>query len=107
MEGNITVLKATVDLLKASLKMDPTVTPAERGKLIMLLRDRGHQPTKPELAQVMKPRCIRRREAARILAVSLRTVDKLAASGNLKKRTLPGRILVCGFLESEVVALIS
>jgi hypothetical protein len=54
----------------------------------------------------VRQRCIRRNEAARLLAITLRTVDKLAASGILKKLKLPGRTRSCGFLESDVLALI-
>ena len=101
------MLDTTVDLLKASLKTDPTVTAAERSRLITLLRAVRLKVTKPEVVTVVIPRCIRRREVARILAVSLRTVDNLAASGILKKKMFPGRTRGCGFLESDVVALIS
>jgi len=52
-------------------------------------------------------RIIRRREVASRLSVSLRTVDKLAKAGTLHKRTFPGRCRASGFLEADVVALLT
>ena len=40
------------------------------------------------------------------MAVSVRTVDKLAADGNLRRITLPGRTRAAGFLESDLVGLL-
>lgn len=53
-----------------------------------------------------EPRLVRRAEVARRLSRSLRFVDKLAASGVLAKRKLPGRVRALGFLASDVDALI-
>lgn len=49
---------------------------------------------------------MRRAEAAQRLSCSLRSLDRLAASGALRKRTLPGRERASGFLASDVEALI-
>jgi len=46
-----------------------------------MLRNGDDDSWKPDAPPVVSQRCIRRDEAARLLAVSLRTVDKLAASG--------------------------
>jgi hypothetical protein len=100
------MLVTTIELLKAGLKADPTVTPAKRARLLAILRNGDHESLKPDTAPVLRQRCIRRAEAARLLAVTLRTVDKLAATGILKKLKLPGRTRSCGFLESDVLALI-
>ncbi len=35
------------------------------------------------------------------------TIDKLAASGALPKRKLPGRVRASGFLETDLVALMT
>ena len=100
------MLVTTIELLKAGLKADPTITPAKRARLVAILRNGDDELLKPDAAPIFRQRCIRRREAARLLAVTLRTVDKLAASGILKKLKLPGRIRSCGFLESDVLGLI-
>lgn len=101
------MLATTIELLRAGLKADPTITPAKRARLVAMLRNGDDESLKPDAAPVIRQRCIRRDEAARLLAVSLRTVDKLAASGILKKLKLPGRTRSCGFLESDVSALIA
>jgi excisionase family DNA binding protein len=101
------MLVTTIELLKVGLKADPTITPAKRARLLAMLRNGDHEPMKPDAVPVLCQRCIRRDEAARLLAVSLRTVDKLAASGILKKLKLPGRRRACGFLESDVLSLIT
>ena len=101
------MLITTIELLRAGLKADPTITPAKRARLVAMLRNGDDEPLKPDAAPVFHQRCIRRNEAARLLAVSLRTVDKLAASGILKKLKLPGRTRSCGFLEGHVLALIA
>ena len=100
------MLVTTIELLKAGLKADPTITPAKRARLVAIIRSGDDSSLKTDAAPVVRQRCIRREEAARLLAVTLRTVDKLAASGILKKLKLPVRIRSCGFLESDVLALI-
>jgi hypothetical protein len=101
------MLVTTIELLRAGLKADPTITPAKRARLVAMLRNGDDESLKQDAAPVIRQRCIRRDEAARLLAVTLRTVDKLAASGILKKLKLPGRIRSCGFLECDVLALIA
>ena len=101
------MLVTTIELLRAGLRADPTITPAKRARLVAMLRNGDDESLKPDAATVIRQRCIRRDEAACLLAVSLRTVDKLAASGILKKLKLPERTRSCGFLESDVLALIA
>ena len=100
------MLDTTVDAVKAILRSDPTVGPGDRSHLLMLLR-KGADSAKPHPATPTEPRLLRRAEAAQRLSVSLRTVDKLGASGALKKRKLPGRTRAAGFLESDVTALVA
>lgn len=95
------MLQSTFDIVRAGLKSDPTISPTDRSSLLVLLRN-GTGPTKP--TDVV--RIIRRREAAQRLSCSLRTIDKLAATGVLRKRKLPGRVRASGFLESDLVALL-
>lgn len=98
------MLNTTLKLVKAALRADHTLTPAERAKLLMQAHNGSpaiHPPSPNE------PRLIRRAEVARRLSCSLRTVDKLAANGVLLKRTLPNRKRASGFLEADVTALIT
>ena len=101
-----TMLATTIELIRSGLKTDPTLAPADRARLLALIRN-GANP--PEAVSNVEdaPRLISRAETARRLSRSLRLVDKLAAEGILKKRKLPGRVRAAGFLESDVAAFIS
>ncbi len=68
-----------------------------------MLRDGLNADTPKDPGQ---PRVVRRHEAARMLARSLRSVDMLAAQGLLRRIKLPGRKRGCGFLESDLLALL-
>jgi hypothetical protein len=84
--------------------MDPTVSTAERLKIILRLK-RGDD--KRKVAPPREARLLRREVVAERLGCSLRMVDHLAAEGVLRKVTLPGRKRACGFLESAVEALLN
>lgn len=99
------MLATTIEIIRSGLKSDPSLTPADRQRVIALIRN-GPLSTKSELPTANEPRLIRRAEAARRLSCSLRTVDNLAASGTLRKRKLPGRVRASGFLESDLAALL-
>jgi len=97
-----TMLTSTLEIIRAALKADATVSAAERTRLLALLRNGGapgHPPTAPPDTS---PRILRRAEVARRLAVSTRTVDDLP----LRKIKLPGRVRAAGFLEPDVNALL-
>ena len=102
------MLPTTLQAIRSILTADPSVNPVERNRLVTLLRhgpstdDRNSAPVTP-----VKVRLIRRHEVAERLSVSLRTVDSLAQSGTLHKRTFPGRVRASGFLESEVDDLLT
>jgi hypothetical protein len=99
------MLNSTIDAIKAVLRTDETVSPRDRSRAMASFRNEASA-AKPETTTARVARIIRRGEAADRLSCSLRTVDKLAATGVLKKRKLPGRVRASGFLESEVAALI-
>ncbi len=99
------MLATTIEIVRSGLKADPSLTPADRARLLALLRQ-GQDAPKPETTGECVARIIRRAEAARRLSCSLRTVDKLGVTGVLPKRKLPGRVRAAGFLESDVAALI-
>jgi len=98
------MLNTTLEIVRSGLKADPTLTPQDRTRLLAALREPAVQ--KPAPITSTEPRLIRRAEVARKLSRSLRFVDKLAASGVLAKRKLPGRMRASGFLASDVDALI-
>jgi len=97
------MLSTTLDVLKAGLKADPTVSAADRARLLALLRMGAAPDAPPPHPADVVPRILRRAEVAHRLAVSLRTVDKLP----IKKIKLPGRTRAAGFLEADVNALLT
>ena len=96
------MLPTTLELLKAGLKADPTLTPSDRARVLALVRADGASPTRLDSAKGA-PQILRRAEVARRLSCSLRTVDKLP----LKKVKFPGRTRAAGFLECDVNGLLS
>jgi hypothetical protein len=86
------------------LKADPSLTPADRNRLLALLRNHGKADAEPAATE---PRIIRRHEAARRLGCSVRAVDNWTRAGILQKVTLPGRTRAAGFREADVAALIA
>lgn len=99
------MLPTTVDVIKAGLKSDPTITPIDRSRLLAALRQ-APDPTKTVPLPMAGPRIVRRHEAATRLGVSLRTLDKWAKEGILPRRVLPGRKRGAGFTEGDLAALI-
>lgn len=98
------MLNATFEILRSGLKSDPTLTPQDRARLLAAMREPAAQKSEPVIST--EPRLLRRAQVASRLSRSLRFVDKLAASGVLAKRKLPGRVRASGFLASDVDALI-
>lgn len=97
------MLATTLEIIRSGLKSDPSLTPSDRARLLALLRN-GASSNKPEAATTTDrvARIIRRREVAKRLSCSVRTVDKLAETGVLRKHKLPGRVRAAGFLESDL-----
>lgn len=100
------MLATTLKIVRSSLEADPTLTPRDRARLVTLLRNNQPSPNAEATTEGVA-RIIRRAEAAARLSCSLRTVYKLLAQGILRKRRLPGRQRSSGFLESDVIALIT
>ena len=99
------MLPTTEDAIRAVINVDPSLRPEDRRALLERLR----QPLRAETAadSLPPPRLLRRKEVAHMLGTSTRTVDKLAVSGALKRRVLPGRSRAAGFLETDVLALLA
>lgn len=103
------MLETTVQILKSGLKADPTISPRDRARILNALRN-GSNPGKAPPSEPDKPaapRIVRRREAAQMYGCSLRLVDRLAAQGVLRRVRLPGRQRGAGFLEADLLALIT
>jgi len=111
-----TFLPTTLTALDSIIQADPSVDALERriygralrtppDRLALLLKA-GAVNEADALRATAGPRLIRRAEAARRLGCSLRSVDKWARDGMLRKVGLPGRTRKAGFRESDVVALI-
>ena len=97
------MLATTIKIVRSGLESDPTLTPADRTRLMAVLRN-GVTPHKPDCpAPDNTPRLLRRAEVARRLSCSLRTVDNLP----IKKVKLPGRQRAAGFREGDVNALLA
>lgn len=99
------MLSTTANAVREIMRADPSINSGERARLLAILRQ-GAQPQAVPTAAPTGPRFMRRREVAERLSVSLRTVDKYAATGLLRKRTLPGHKRSSGFLAADVDALI-
>ena len=99
------MLPSTLEILKSVLRSDPSISAAERAGLLARLRQRA-EVAKPEAKVTGEVRIMRRGEAARRLSCSVRTIDRLARTGALQRRKLPGRVRGAGFLASDVETLI-
>jgi hypothetical protein len=98
------MLATTLKIVRSGLEADPTLTPADRTRLMAGLRNGATPQSKSESPPPDNtPRLLRRGEVARRLSCSLRTVDKLP----IKKVKLPGRQRAAGFLEGDVNALLA
>jgi hypothetical protein len=98
------MLDSTIDLIRAGLKTDPTLSADERTRLLVMLRNHGRpSQAPPSTGQETAPKVIRRKQAAERLNSSLRFVDLLARQGILKKCVLPGRRRAVGILESSLM----
>jgi predicted DNA-binding transcriptional regulator AlpA len=96
------MLPTTIEVFKATLRADPTISAIDRGRLLAMIRTGPAPAQKSASAPESVPRILRRAEVARRLSVSLRTVDKLP----IQKLKLPGRTRAAGFLESDINALL-
>ena len=97
------MLPTTRDALKSVLTTDPTVSAHDRNRMLRALRDVQNV----ELSTASnEPRIVRRRDVARMLSCSLRTVDNLAAEGRLPRVSIPGRTRALGFRVRDVEFLV-
>ncbi len=101
------MLPTTLDAVKALLKADPALTPADRTRIVASVRNHGREVEKKQNDGPPEKRILTRREVARRFNRSLRFVDNLAKDGTLRRVTLPGRKRACGFRAEDVERLMS
>lgn len=101
------MLPTTIETIRSVLKCDTTLSPADRARILAVIRNGANPSRAADATVTSEPRLIRRAEVARCLSCSLRLVDRLAKDGVLTKRKLPGRIRAAGFLLSDIEALIA
>ena len=63
-------------------------------------------PPADEMPAALSNRVLSASETARVFSVTPKTIHRMAADGTLHRVKLPGRVRGCGFLQSEVVALL-
>ncbi len=100
------MLPTTIDAVKALLKADPSLTPADRCVIVGAIRNHGRSGEATPATTRQGVRILTRAEVARRFDRSLRFVDKLATEGVLQRVTLPGRVRACGYREADVERLL-
>ncbi len=100
------MLPTTLEIIRASLKGDQTVTPEERTRILNLIRNPAKPGAQVEEKKSEPSSIIQRAEVAKRLGRCVRFVDYLAKEGTLAKVTFPGRKRSIGFRAADVAALI-
>jgi hypothetical protein len=98
------MLENSVEIIRSVLKTDPTVSALQRRELLGLLVN-GRPAEAPSAAT--GPSIIRRKEAARRLGRTVRSIDELCSAGILTKVKFANRKRSAGILESSLVGAIS
>jgi hypothetical protein len=99
----VTMRDTTIRMIRIHLQVDDSITPAERERLMRRLG----APTSSETPTPPTDRLLRRAEAGRMLGRSVKTVDRWASTGILRRIVVPSRRRAAGFLMSDLNALIS
>jgi len=97
----------TIEAVKAVLKSDPGITPADRARIVASVRNHGKEVETIRTVASAEKRILVRADVARRFNRSLRFVDHLAKAGTLRRVKLPGRKRACGFLADEVERLMT
>jgi predicted DNA-binding transcriptional regulator AlpA len=94
------MLPSTRIAIRAILNADPSLTVFARATIMAAINEKNIDPS------LIAPRLLRRKEVAKRLSVSERTIDLWVREGLLQKIVLPGRIRGVGFKESDINQLI-
>lgn len=95
----------TLEVVRAILKGDLTISPGDRARILAQLRG-GPKTPEVDADPYAKLRILSRSKTADLLSKSLRFVDRLAEQGVLQRVTMPGRKRGAGFRQADVEALI-
>ena len=101
------MLPTTGDAVKALLKTDPSLTPAERTRIMASVRNHGQPVDEARPVEKPKTQILTRKEVAHRFGRSLRFVDKLAVEGILRRVKMPGRVRACGYREEDIERLMA
>lgn len=101
------IKKVTLDTIRAVLRTDSDLSPADQNRLMALLRTGGITGATPAAPVTPEPRILRRAEVASRLSCSKRAVDVLGSQGLLPRILWPGRKRSAGYRESDVNAFIA
>ena len=101
------MLPTTGDAVKALLKADPSLTPADRTRIMAAVRSHGQPVDQARPVEKPKTQILTRKQVARRFGRSLRFVDKMAVEGILPRVKLPGRVRACGYREEDVERLMA
>ena len=92
----------TMRIVDSVLRSDDTISQAERARLISVAQTGLVADGDPS-----QDRLVRRAEAARLLSRSLKSVDRLAERGILKRVVFPSCKRGAGFRLSQIASLIA
>lgn len=93
--------EGTYKAVEALLRADDTLTPIDRREIAEAVKHHGQPKGKAS------PSIISRKETAKLLNRTVRSVDDLARQGALERVRLPGRQRACGFRRADVETLIA
>ena len=100
------MLPTTKDAIRAMLKADASLTPENRLEILSAMDAAGRGPSSSRTEVKGDTKVVRRKEVAQMFGRSVRFVDMLAQSNELRRVKLPGRKRACGFRLADVIALI-
>ena len=100
------MLPTTKDAIRAMLKADASLTPENRLEILSAMDAAGSGSPSNRTALKDDAKVVRRKDVAQMFGRSVRFVDMLAQSNELRRVKLPGRTRACGFRLADVIALI-
>src|SRR5262249_37458369 len=102
-----TMLESTLEIIRASLQADASLTPKMRRDLLSLLRRGPETAGNGVSVNISKPAVVRPKAAAERLALTRRYVHELAAKGILEKVRIPGNKRATWISEASLNDLIT
>ncbi len=98
------MLDSTVEMVENYLRTDRTVSPSDRERLMRRLCG---QPESDSSLSGAGDRLLRRSQAAQMLGRSVKSIDRLASAGVLRRIRFPSHTKSAGFRLSEIADLIA